>query len=64
MNHIYRCLGNLLPTLTFQIKARAGDWAVGEKVELKTLGEKRERRRERTMEGDEQKSMAWRNHKL
>ena len=34
---------NLLPTLTCKIKARASDWAVGGKVELKSLGEKEER---------------------
>ena len=34
---------NLLPTLTFQTKARAYDWAGGGKVELKGFwGEKRE----------------------
>jgi hypothetical protein len=31
---------NLLPTLTFQIKAKANDLAVGGKAELKSLGEK------------------------
>ena len=35
---------NLLPTLTCKIKARASDWAVEGKVELKSLGEKEERR--------------------
>ena len=30
---------NLLPILTFQINARAGDWAVGGNVELKSLVE-------------------------
>jgi hypothetical protein len=47
---VYRCLVNLLLTLTFQIKARAGDWAVRGKMELKSLGEKGERRREREEE--------------
>jgi hypothetical protein len=40
-----RCLVNLLPTLTFQIKAGACDWAEVGKVELKSFGEKREGRR-------------------
>ena len=39
---------NLLPTLTCKIKARASDWAVEGKVELKSLGEKEESKRERT----------------
>ena len=34
---------NPLPTLTCKIKARAGDWAVEGKVELKSLGEKEDR---------------------
>ena len=34
-----KCLVNLLPTLTFQIKAKASDWAIGGKVELKKVGE-------------------------
>ena len=38
---------NLLPTLTFQIKARAGDWAVGGKVKLKRFWERRKREEER-----------------
>ena len=32
---------NLLPILTGQIKARACDWAVEGKVELKRLGERK-----------------------
>jgi hypothetical protein len=35
---------NLLPTLTCKIKARASDWGVEGKMELKSLGEKEERR--------------------
>ena len=38
---------NLLPTLTCKIKARAGDWAVEGKVELKSLGEKEKTERVR-----------------
>lgn len=37
---------NLVPTLTFQIKARAGDWVVGGKMEQKSLGKRGERSRE------------------
>ena len=33
---------NLLPILTCKIKARAYDWAVEGKVELKSLGEEEE----------------------
>jgi hypothetical protein len=40
MNHIYRCLVNLLFTFTFQIKAKVDDWAVRGKVKWKNLGEK------------------------
>jgi hypothetical protein len=35
---------NLLPALTCKIKARAGDWALKGKMELKSLGEKEERK--------------------
>lgn len=54
---------NPLPTLTCKIKARAGDWAVEGKAELKSLGQKEEEGREsgRRME---EKHVAWRNHKL
>jgi hypothetical protein len=44
---------NLLPILIFQIKVRAGDWAVGGKVELRRLEEKGEWRREMRMEEEE-----------
>ena len=46
---------SLLPILTCKIKARAGDWAVEGKVELKIWQKKEERRGERTMdeEGEE-----------
>jgi hypothetical protein len=37
---------NLLPTWTCKIKARAGDWAVEGKVELKSLRVKEEGREE------------------
>ena len=46
---------NLLPTLTCKIKARAGDWAVEGKVELKSLGEKEERKEGRT--GEEERKI-------
>jgi hypothetical protein len=45
-------LVNLLPTLTCKIKARAGDWAVEGKVELKSLGEKEERGERKEGEGE------------
>jgi hypothetical protein len=35
---VYGCIVNLHPPLTFQIKTRASDWAVGGKVELKSWG--------------------------
>ena len=35
---------NIFPILTCKIKARASDWAVEGKVELKSLGEKEDRR--------------------
>lgn len=50
-----KCLVNLLPTLTFQIKAKASDWAIGGKVELKKVGEEgRKEEREMTMEEEEE----------
>jgi hypothetical protein len=58
---------SLLPTLTGKIKARAGDWAVERKVELKSLGEE-EREDDRGEGGGgrtmEQKHVGWRNHKF
>lgn len=64
---------NLLPTLTFQIKVKAHDWAAGGKVELKSLGMKgREDMGEETGEEDdnggggrkmELKHVAWRDCK-
>jgi hypothetical protein len=58
---------NLLPTLTCKIKARAGDWAVEGKVELKSLGEKEEReeredeeeKEERKMEQEDNPDFTW-----
>jgi hypothetical protein len=60
---------SLLPTLTFLIKARACDWAIGRKVELKKFGgEVSEEERGGDGEGGgrrkEQKHVAWRNCKL
>ena len=58
---------NLLPILTCKIKARAGDWAVEGKVELKSLGEKEEReeredeeeKEERKMEQEDNPDFTW-----
>jgi hypothetical protein len=50
---------NLLHILTFQINARAGDWAEGGKVFLNTLGEKRERGGERGMTEEEVVEGRW-----
>jgi hypothetical protein len=48
VNHIHMCLlVNLLSILTCKIKARASDWAVEGKVELKSFGEKEKRRKKR-----------------
>ena len=41
---------NLLPALTCKIKARAGDWAVEGKTELKSLWEKEERTGRKTIQ--------------
>jgi hypothetical protein len=46
---------NLLPILTCKIKARASDWAVEAKVELKSFGE---RRRKSEGENKERKEKA------
>ena len=46
---------NLLPTLTCKIKARAGDWAVEGKVELKSLGEKEKTERVRKRRKEERR---------
>jgi hypothetical protein len=46
---------NLLPTLTCKIKAVANDWTVEGKVELKSLGEKRERGRKEGRKMEEEK---------
>ena len=52
---------NLLPTWTCKIKARAGDWAVEGKVELKSLGEKEETESE---DKDREKEGRWRERKM
>jgi hypothetical protein len=54
-------LVNLLPTLTCKIKARAGDWVVEGKVELKSLGEKEETESE---DKDREKEGRWRERKM
>jgi hypothetical protein len=47
------------PTLTFQIKGRASDWAVGGKVELKSIGVegREEQRRRRRWKEDEKEEV-------